>query len=253
MAFVLSIIKVEDALKKPGCAICRLEHEAALRAIDSLLWENITDPESRKAILQSRGFCPQHTRMLVAHELSTSGPLLGVNIIYESLANHLSQELDELKRKQKPVHWLQDVLKSFAALLPARISKPVLNGKTCPICSSAESAGKNSLATLFQTLQGDDPLIKTAYQASPGICLSHIRIGLEMFSDSYPVAADFLIDDAVSRLHDQQSHMKEFIRKQSWENRSENLTEAERSACLKTLTFFTGQSADKFNHHIDEF
>ncbi len=89
MAFALVLNKLDEALKKTGCSICRVEHEKAKHVIDTFLWENVTDPVVRKPINQAFGFCPKHTKMLAAVEMSTSGPVLGIHFIYELLAKNV--------------------------------------------------------------------------------------------------------------------------------------------------------------------
>ena len=100
MAYVLSIVKLEESMKKSGCPVYRMEHEAAIHSIDSFLWENINDPGTRKPINDAYDFCLEHTRMLVAIEMSGSGPVLGVNMIYELLAKNVSLDLQNIKRNE---------------------------------------------------------------------------------------------------------------------------------------------------------
>ncbi len=102
MAFALTIVKLEDVLKKTGCPVCRVEHEAAAHSIDAFLWENANDPVVRRPINDAYGFCPEHTLVLVATELSNSGPVLGVNLIYEVLAKNVGQDLKRIPGKARP-------------------------------------------------------------------------------------------------------------------------------------------------------
>jgi hypothetical protein len=37
MIFALSIVKKEEAMKKNGCPVCRIEHDAAIQSVDSFL------------------------------------------------------------------------------------------------------------------------------------------------------------------------------------------------------------------------
>jgi hypothetical protein len=51
----------------------------------------------------------------------------------------------------------------------------------------------------------------------------------------------------------QRGEMLEYIRKQNWAYKEEELTQGERTAWLRTLGFFTGLPPEKFTHIIDKF
>lgn len=248
MAFALSIVNLQEALKKPGCPVCRLEHEAAVQSVDAFLWENTNDASVRQPINDAYGFCPEHSRLLVAKEMMTSGPVLGVNIVYALLAKKVSQELQRVHEKPR-LFWRRKVKRGSTEgnhwlLVPHA---------DCPLCKLAAESGANVLATLFELLTGQEKEFSRAYQQSAGICLSHLRTGLEMFGEQNPAAATFLVEDTVKRLETQQAQMLEYIRKHNWEYREEKLTADEQAAWLRTLTFFTGLPEQKFTHQIDEF
>jgi len=44
MSFALTLVRLEGALRKPGCALCQLEHESVLSTANHLLWEHTNDP-----------------------------------------------------------------------------------------------------------------------------------------------------------------------------------------------------------------
>lgn len=241
MPFALTLIRLEEALRKPGCAVCRLEHEAALSAVDHLLWEQTNDPQTRQNVRQASGFCPEHTRLLTAMELSRSGPVLGVNLIYESL---IESTLDDLRqrraaRKAPWTGWFR------RAQPPAAMQ--------CPICQQVHQAGMNILASLMQALEERDERLCQAYRQSAGICLRHLRGWLDAAGERFPRATDFVLEDTMERLKTQRGHMLEYIRKQNWEYREEALTPEERRAWLQALTLFTGLPAERFDHHVPEF
>lgn len=97
MAFALSVNNLLEAMKKPGCPICRVSRQAAERALESFLWENVNEPNVRQGILNSLGFCLSHTRLMVAPELVTSGLPLGTNFIYEHLGRQVAGSLRRLR------------------------------------------------------------------------------------------------------------------------------------------------------------
>lgn len=241
MPFALTLIRLEEALRKPGCAVCRLEHEAALNAVDHLLWEQTNDPQTRQNVRQAGGFCPEHTRLLTAMELSRSGPVLGVNLIYESLIESTLEDLRQRRaaRKAPWTGWFRH------AQPPAAMQ--------CPICQQVHQAGMNILSSLMQALEERDERLREAYLQSDGICLRHLRGWLDAPGERFPHATDFVLEDTMERLKTQRGHMLEYIRKQNWEYREEALTPEERRAWIKVLTLFTGLPAERFDHHLPEF
>jgi hypothetical protein len=254
MAFALSIVKLEEAMTKPGCMICRMGQDAAVHSVKSMLYESTTDFQHRKLINDAYGFCPPHARMLVALELSNSGPLLGVNLIYEVLAKNLAHDLEQVKKTARNRISIAALLK-MAGKREGQETKPrvLLAKEMCPACSAVNQASENTLSTLFEVIEKKEERFIELYRKSDGMCLQHLRIGLSAFMNEFPNAAEFLIDDAITRLTNQREKMLEYIRKHNWAYRGEQLTEEERLAWESTLTFFTGYPESRFNHKIDEF
>ena len=248
MAFALSIERLEQASRKDGCPICRLEHDAAVQSITAFLWEHANDSTAREPVNHSYGLCPPHTRLLVASELSSSGTLPGVHMIYEVLARNASQELAAAARStQKPT--------IFSRLLPTskrsghKLLEPSGN---CPICDIAHKSAVNNLGVLYEEIVKNEEL-RSIYTQSTGICMQHIRQGNALYSASHPQAAAFINQYAADTLQKNRTNMQEYLRKQNWEYRDEGLTADEKTAWLKVLAFFTGLPGKKFTHHIKEF
>lgn len=51
MAFALAVNNLIEAMKKPGCPVCRIFRQASERALKSFLWENVNEPDVRQGIL----------------------------------------------------------------------------------------------------------------------------------------------------------------------------------------------------------
>lgn len=254
MAFALAVNHLIAALKEPGCPICSLYREAAERSVESFLWENVNDPQVRQGIIDSYGFCKPHTRLLVAREIFTSSIPLGTNIIYEHLGRLVAGELASVRPTgsgepgglgDKVRTWLYEagLGRAGGKLQPRGI---------CPICAAGENFAVNHLHTLCEELEKEGDVL-TAYKASDGLCLDHLRASLDLHSEHFPNAVRFLVDDTVDRLTQQSAHMKEFIRKANWSYQNEKVSEEEDLAWRKTLTFFTGYPGTAFTHKFDPF
>jgi len=265
MAFALSIVKLEEAMKKPGCPICRIQHDDALKAVDTLLWELTNEPDIRVPINDAYGFCPPHAQLLVAREMMTSGPTLGVNIIYSLLNKKVIGELKKVNAAAIPGKRMRQSAKALADRVAPEsrlLNKLATNGTSgtlltpkgpCPLCKTADESAKNNLEAVFEEIEQGRQKFMEIYQASNGLCLEHLRSGLETYMEKMPAAADFLIQDTIRRLAEQQEQMQEYLRKHNWEYRDEIMSDEEQNAFLRSLTFFTGLPGARFTHKVKEF
>lgn len=262
MAFALAVNHLIEAMQKPGCPICRIGRLGAQRALESFLWENVNEPDVRQGILDSYGFCPPHTRVMVAQELYTSSLPLGTNIIYEHLGRVVANELKTLRPGGAGAA-LQGARGGLAKLLGRlgirAAGGPLTPRGACPACSAGENAAVNSLHALCEELQrsagsasGPGEEVRAVYLASSGLCLAHVRAAVNLHGARHPRAVALLIDDAVGRLEAQSKDMKEYIRKNNWTYRDEKLSEAEDTAWRKTLGFFTGYAGESFIYKVEE-
>lgn len=240
MPFALTSIQLEGALKKSGCPICRLSEEAVQKTADGFLYENTMNPDWRKPIMASHGFCPTHTKLMVAIEMSSSGPVLGINYIYEQLARQVADELQEQ----------QSGWKKWTARLK-RAGKPK-EAAPCPLCAFRLQTEDNLLDGLFEELNAENSSFREAYTQGDGLCYVHLMQGVFLFAQTYPKALSFLVPLTQERLRLRSREMKEYIRKHDWHYRDEVKTEAEQSAWKRTLTFFTGLPEDQFIHKIEK-
>ena len=255
MAFALAVNNLLEAMKKPGCPACRIFRQAAERALESFLWENVNEPDARQGILDSLGFCPAHTRVMVAREMYTSSLPLGTNIIYEHLGRVVAGELKALRpgsASGKLSGWSGEVrgLLGKAGLVKPG-GGPLHPRGECPACTSGNNGAQNALHVLFEEAQKEGEVLDL-YLKSDGLCLPHLRDSIERHSGAYPKAVQRIIDDTVQRLEAQSKDMKAYIRKANWAYRDEKLTEEEDTAWRKTLTFFTGLGGETFRYKVDE-
>lgn len=172
-----------EALGQPGCPACRLADRAARRFIETLFYEQVTDPQARARLRRSEGFCEEHTA--VALQL---GDALGSSIIYADVLAAASQSLG---------------------------SAP---SQTCPACHTASEAAQRALNTLLTHFAEEEAQL--AYRQSDGLCLPHLRQIIPSRSKS---AAAKVLDIERERLARLAAECEEFAAKSDYRRLGEPL------------------------------
>ena len=137
----LGFHRLLDALRLPGCPICRLVGSAGHRSLDTLFYGHVNDPGVREGLRQAEGFCARH----VARALQAGNPL-GGSIIYADVLRHVAGHL----RRQ-----------------PSGV---------CPCCATEATAATNAIVELVAHFEEED--VQAAYRAGNGLCLPHLRRAL---------------------------------------------------------------------------
>lgn len=252
MSFAITVANLIETMKQPGCPVCALERKAARKAVDSFLWESMMEPKTRETAMDAFGFCQPHTRLLVAADLSHSGLPLATNILYEQLNGRTNRALQGVNAQPTSGATLRRLLRRVGIELPQRPAPVLTPTARCPICSSAEQSALNALNDLFEEVEKESADLMAAYNASDGLCLGHLRLGLTHLAGEHPRAAQRLVQISRERIDRQRALMQEFIRKKNWEYRDESLSDAESNAWRDALTFYTGLPGDSFTHKVDE-
>jgi len=248
MSFSLTVIEIKEALRQTGCPICRVYQQAANRYIRHLLWENVNDFDTRKWIIASLGYCPEHTLLFATTEYSEYGDAMGVSIIYENLAQALIYRLENWQPPQQHHQGIPGLLEQAVRWIenPDKSTTTLSTQATCRVCQVAGASAAHALSTLMEVLDTQAGEWLRLYRNSKGLCLRHLRICLEQWSPNYPAAAEFLRQDTLQRLHRWMVDMSEYVRKHAWDNRHETMTDAENLAWQRTLSFFTGYPPETF-------
>ncbi|HSV31546.1 MAG TPA: DUF6062 family protein, partial [Atribacteraceae bacterium] len=72
---------LQENISRSGCFLCRMERGFEERYLNTLFYENITDPSIRDSLRRQGGFCPDHVRLI--YRLRPS--VLGIAILYADL------------------------------------------------------------------------------------------------------------------------------------------------------------------------
>lgn len=187
-----------DAMKKPGCFVCRLVSETVDRYLDTLLYENVNDVGVRKNLRESNGFCPKHAWLLCEY-----GDPLGHSIIYGDLVDGV---LDSLKGLLvSPPHPLSKTTNSHA--------KRLLPGQKCPACLVARGAQERYIVVLLEEL-ASDPMFEVKFASSSGLCLRHLVEALEASRNDE--ATRRLLRVSIGKLEKLKAHLAEVKRKHDY-------------------------------------
>jgi len=205
-------IALLEACAEPGCPICRVEHDAALRYISGLFYEHVNDFNMRERLRASLGFCRQHAHMTV-DELQ--GNALGIALLYQDVLKLATHHLDDRQA------------------IPAPVRK-------CPACEQRDLSMMRTVSEISKNIE-DDALV-SALKSSEGLCLFHLRHTLRHMRT--PEKRDVLITiqhDIIARLR---VDLGEFIRKNDYRFSKESFG-PERDSWKRAVSMVSGSKISK--------
>jgi len=191
----LSYFELLESLQSAkGCALCEMQERSTHRYMESLLYESVNDPDLRKKLLQSRGFCGRHADILLSF-----GDGLGVAILYQ---DQVEQALDLLQRLGSMSN--KKLLKNACTEWEKRTS--------CPVCLLEDKDNALRISDLLGGLS--EPDMRRALEQSPGLCFPHLLKLLMTVNDSS--LRQYLIDLHHSKFSHLLDELREFCRKHDY-------------------------------------
>src|SRR3989441_413774 len=142
----IGYFRLLDACAQRGCPACRCVRESGRLHLDALIYEQVTDADTRRRLRASWGFCNMHAWMLLEIESS----YLGAGIIYEDLLGLLVRRVRRLGDRSRAVRFA-----SWLAALGWRRGRPTIaelyrRRDLCPVCANAAEAEDQYLRTLVR-------------------------------------------------------------------------------------------------------
>jgi hypothetical protein len=218
-----------EACDAGGCPVCRCLRDESRSHIDALLYEQVTDPDTRRDVRASWGFCNWHTWMLLEVENS----LFGSAIIYEDLVRLLLERVrrfaDRPRRRAGWLGWLDRRRR-----LP-RLVELYRRRQVCPLCVSAADTADRCLTTVVKFF--DDPDLRAAYARSDGLCAPHMLRALEV--NAGDSGARELLDRTVAKWTRFREDIERFVGKHDYRNR-EPFTDAEAASYMRAFEMMAG-------------
>lgn len=179
---------VLDALRTAKeCPLCCLEADAMHAYFDAILYEAVNDPKVRSELARSKGYCHRH-----AHYLIEMRDNFGIAILYQ----------DQLQL-------FKELLSKKALVGSGQSSERNDKYTICPACRNQLETRRRYLDVLTEGLT--EPEIRTAYEASPGFCMPHLTMLLEIIKD--PAIQNYFYQTEGRNLTGLWDELQEFIRK----------------------------------------
>lgn len=216
--------ELQEMLQQPGCPICHVGRKVARGQLDALLYDSVTDRDSREKLASSMGFCSMHSRDL----LSFSGERLGATIIEWALLREAQRRL----QRSAPAAG-RSLAQRLRGQGPAASSLGAED--PCPVCVHKAEIEARSMRELLEHLVGD---LEKPLAAAGGLCWPHLELAMRSASDPQ-------VHGALVSLHDQVwqgliDQMGEFIRKRDYRYSQETITDEETAAVERSIEIMTG-------------
>ena len=175
----ITYFQLLDAFKEPGCPVCTLLEQQALKALDGLMYEQVNDPSTRDRLVESHGFCNWHAWMLPTVHNSA----LGVALIYRHLLQETLEHLQAADREIRPRgRWrrLRERL-TGSGEGPLPILAWRSRKKPCYLCTFARRSEEDDLGTILDFL--GEAEFAEAFTRSAGLCLPHLYAAMAVGRD----------------------------------------------------------------------
>lgn len=205
----MASFRVLEALGEGGCPLCALRAAAVDRYLDSLLYEQVNDPDLRRALDRSRGFCREHALLLVR-----LGDSLGIAILYK---DQVARALDAVRQARRTVssgprglRWLPNGTRSEGPEVV--LSRLLAPEGPCPACQVAREAEERYLSALLEHLES--PEVRAGIERSSFLCLPHLQAALHLAGD--PDRAQAVLEIAEEKLVRLHEELAELIRKRDY-------------------------------------
>jgi hypothetical protein len=140
----ISFFEFRKACAQPGCPLCRIIADRAVRYIDNMLFEHVSDRGFRAAFRAAGGFCNFHARHLESFRDGLAVAILDRDILEDELTAF------KARKKRKP-------------------------RGSCPVCEERDRI-ENEYLSFLREAGGESPEereLRGSVTASSGLCVPH--------------------------------------------------------------------------------
>lgn len=225
-------VRLVDACRDPGCPVCRLVTQDSRRHLTAILYEQVTDPATRRRLRGSWGFCGWHAWMLLEIENAPSGAA----IIYEDLIRAVIDRLRRLASRSRRapfvslLPWLEP--RSAPGRAPSNLYR---RRELCPVCESTAAAEQGYLQTLARCIR--EPDVRLAYAGSDGLCAPHAVGAVELVREG--VELRDLLELTLEKWARVRDDLESFIREHDYRN-TQPYTDADATSYTRAFELLAG-------------
>jgi hypothetical protein len=219
-----------EAFAQKGCAFCRLLDESADKFVDAVLWEMVNDPPTRLELRHTRGYCAEHSRLLIR-----PGAALGTAILMKDVINALQKEVQNsrLWEGESGLDGLRASVMKRPSAKTAVLLQKLEPQATCPACVNVAYLKKHLIKSFSQNLQQLD----APYRQSDGLCLPHFK---DLLAETgSPPTAQTLLQAQMHIWNRLDAELTEFIRKNDYRFQHEGFG-AEKDAWIRAVEALGG-------------
>jgi len=208
--FTQSRFDLIDAFGGGECAVCALGRKSVERYIAAINYDSVGDPGVRRQFMQAQGFCNIH-----AYQWLDSAFVLGTASLFRELFQILVEEVQSVEHSPNPLgervgRWL-----GYHTEEGEPFDQPA---ERCPAC--VWLAATESM--LIDTMTGEllEPSFRSAFEASAGLCLPHVRQALAHASteEAFSLVRDHTIALEITLI----AQLGKIIRKHDYRFREES-------------------------------
>jgi hypothetical protein len=191
---LLLISDLKQALRHPGCPLCRVLRNADLHYLRVFLREGKDDGRMLLRLLASWGLCAGHAGALVHLEPVEHGDGLGMGTLYDWLLDQARRRLEDLRRVlgpgdravspqwgRRPSAWNAQAGRKPRQRMERALHR-LARTNPCPACEAHQRYAEYVVQGFLQALEpaAGLPVIQKMYLASEGLCLPHWRTVLDL-------------------------------------------------------------------------
>ena len=191
-----TIYELRLACHKPGCPVCTLIQRAGARYIEGTFNESMLDPRVRQKLVESQGFCFEHTWQSINLKLSDA---LGQAILYQELVKDAMRTIANNDGNEN-----------------SQLVNALTPGSTCPACRVEDATLERVIDSMVPALREQDFI--TEFKQSTGLCIPHLKRIIPKL-DGKRSAVVLLHQNAC--LEELRGELAEFIRKSDYRFRDE--------------------------------
>ena len=199
-----------EAFTNLGCPVCARLEQGSLKAMDDLLYEQVTDPVTRTRLVESRGFCNWHAGMLPRIANSP----LGVALIYQHLFAGALERLAATRAELGAPGWRGRLWRRLARKgdRPLALVGWWRERARCPMCAMVGRSEREHLKAMLAFF--GEAEFADGFARSAGLCLPHLCQAVTIGRGHPNLPA--LLAGHETRWSELTAELNEFIRKNDY-------------------------------------